>query len=147
MRQLVLFAVVFSLMLAGHAHAAEKKGKVLETKAEKSRGSGKDENVKSDEEPKNSASAKTPAPPSKGGDKSRGVYCTVHIDNHTAYYVRIYVDGIYSGTVPPWGDIYPTAISGATRLYARAVFEDGSYFSWGPRTFDCEDYHTWQLNY
>src|SRR5262245_32615216 len=76
-------------------------------KAAKSRGSSdaKDENIKQDRQP-NDPNAKVEAPPEKGGPKTRGASCRVHVDNRTLYYVDIYTDGSYRGQVSPWGDSY-----------------------------------------
>lgn len=144
-------AVVFSLLTIGlGSPPAEQKGKakskkaVIE-KAQKSRGGGQDENIKSDKET-NDPNAIPPAPPNKGGEKSRGVgACAVFVDNSTGYYIRIYVDGTYRGTISPWGDDYTYTGAGPTRLYAVAVFEDGSRLTWGPRVVDCYSSYSWRL--
>ena len=143
---LLALAVAFGGLFAGLTMAAEKKSKVVEAKAQKSRGEGKDENIKSDAEPKNPTTGGPPAPPDKGGDKSRGAYCQIHVDNHTPLWIKIYVDGYYAGTMPPWGDLYPTAISGGTQLYGRADFVDGTWRFWGPYHFDCDEVYTWRLS-
>ncbi len=128
------------------ATAAQKgKGKVTETHAQKSRGGGADENIKSDSET-NSDSNKMPAPPKKGGARAKGAgACAVVVDNRTAYLIRIYVDGTYRGTISPWGDAYCYTGSGATKLYAVALFDDGSRLTWGPNVVNCGDTYTWRL--
>jgi hypothetical protein len=121
-------------------------GKVVETHAAKSRGTGADANVKRDTSLANSRTARIPAPPRKGGAKTRGEQAgELHVDNRTDLIIRIYVDGDYVGTVGPWGDVYGEYSCRTHTLYARAYFTDGSYSTWGPTTANlCEDY-TWRL--
>lgn len=152
MKTNVLLACAVALSLAAffalpdQAAESPSTGQVVHAKAQKGRGAAKDENIKTEQAPKNPTSGGPPAPPNKGGDKSRGRYCVIHIDNHTRLWIRVFIDGNYMGTVPPWGDIYPITLSGPTRLYARADYDDGTYSYWGPRTVVCEDTYTWQLD-
>lgn len=143
----VVLAAVFLAVAAGApaaAHAAEAaKGKdKIESKSQKARGGGKDENIKSTDIPVNDpAQADKPQP-----EKKRGT-CQVHVDNRVNLWVKVYVDGDFRGMVSPYGDGYTLAISGPTRLYARADFTDGTYSWWGPITTDCPDGQTitWTL--
>jgi hypothetical protein len=65
---------------------------------------------------------KVAAPASKGGAKTRGGYGAVmHIDNHTGYYIDIYVDGDYDGSVSPYGDLYMNEFRGSRRRHLAAV--------------------------
>lgn len=84
-------------------------------------------------------------------DKSRGDvygsdYSDVVIDNWTGYYLDIYVNGNYRGTVAPWEKKVTWAIPGTNSLTAKAVFDDGSYMYWGPRTTYTGYQYTWKLN-
>lgn len=84
-------------------------------------------------------------------DKSRGDlygpnYSDVIIDNWTGYYLDIYVNGNYRGTVSPWDKKTTWAIPGTNKLYAKAVFNDGSYLYWGPKTTYTGYQYSWQLN-
>jgi hypothetical protein len=96
----------------------------------------------------NSTDAKVAPPPSKGGPTAKGPYgtCNVHVDNSTAYYVQFYFNGDLAGVIGPWGDLYPNITPGQAELYARAVFDDGSVLTFGPRQFLCSgsDFH-WTL--
>jgi hypothetical protein len=88
-------------------------------------------------------------PPEKqaAGAASKGSTCQVRFDNRTNLYIATYTDGNSTGTMGPWGDVYTYAIAGATRLYARADFTDGSVTTWGPVMVDCPaggSYH-WRL--
>ncbi|MEO5945247.1 MAG: hypothetical protein ABIP79_00410 [Chitinophagaceae bacterium] len=84
-------------------------------------------------------------------DKSRGDvygpdYSDVVIDNWTGYYLDIYVNGDYRGTVAPWEKKVTWGIPGTNRLYAKAVFDDGSYLYWGPKATYTGYQYTWKLN-
>jgi hypothetical protein len=92
---------------------------------------------------------KAPMPADKGG-KTRGagpLPCGVHIDNRTSWFIRIYVDGDYKGTVNQYGDLTGITGNGPTSVYAVALFDDGSEKYWGPHVFDCEAgaTYTWRL--
>ena len=80
-------------------------------------------------------------------DKSKGDvygadYCDVTIDNWTGYYLDIYIDGSYRGTVAPYDKRVTWAIPGSTKLYAEA---QGTTYYWGPYTFDCSWEYSWKL--
>lgn len=100
------------------------------------RGEEKDPNIK--QELGDIDLTKTPeAPPEKGGNK-RGnqAACEVIIDNYTGWYVQVYVDGSYRGTVAPWGDATYYTTAGETVVYARTpTLSDGSFIYWGPSTY------------
>jgi hypothetical protein len=42
----------------------------------------------------------------KESAKAKGITDTLHVDNHTPYYVRVSVNYVYRGTVAPYGDLY-----------------------------------------
>jgi hypothetical protein len=136
------------LMFVLAAVAQEKKpaappavsGADIETKAAKSRGEGKDENIKNDRRPNDPNAPRVPPPPGKGGEKSRQPYCPLHIDNHTGWIVDCYGDGSYVGSMAAWGDLYFTNLSGGrVILYCTAP---GTPYSWGPVSGSCG---TWTL--
>lgn len=82
----------------------------------------------------------------KEGKDSRGALNYTSFDNYTPWYVRCYIDGVYQGTMSPWGSYsvrLPT--SGRYRLYAKAVFDDGSYSSWGGINRYISGGFTWNL--
>ncbi len=132
---------------AGSAGAGETKGKASNEamdKAQKTRGGGPDENIKS-KSMSNNPNAATPAPPDKGGEKTRG-YCRLHVDNQTPWIIWIYVDGYYVGAASTWGDAYGTYSEGAHKFYAVAEFDDGSRLTFGPRDVGfCGGPYTWTL--
>jgi hypothetical protein len=113
------------------------KQKVVELKATKPTTRGEDPNIKSDTET-NDPNSDLAAPEQKGGAKTRGGgYCEVRFDNRTRWFVKLYVDGIYRGTLSPFGDSIAYTGAGATRVYARADFTDGNYLYWGPSDYSC----------
>jgi hypothetical protein len=110
-------------------------GHVVHTKGVKSRGAATDPNIKRDSLPANHAGTTVPAPPSKGGAKTRGAMSgTLHVDNRTSWIIRIYVDGDYRGTLAPYGDWFANGSCESFVMYAEARFNDGSTTSWGPVT-------------
>jgi hypothetical protein len=140
---LVGATVAFSTPCAAQA---KPKAKTIETKSAQSRGATADPNVKNDDV-KNKPGNEMAAPPSKGGDKSRGAAVgNLHVDNRTPWYIRIYVDGNLRGTLSPWGDWYSWGGCEAYALYAVARFDDGSSRTWGPvqTNGDCGD-QRWTL--
>jgi hypothetical protein len=98
--------------------------------------------------PTNSPDQKIAPPPSKGGPKAKGAWgtCDLHIDNRTGLIVQVFFQGNLVGVVGPWGDLYPNITPGVAELYARAVFDDGSVLTFGPREYRCNgrDF-TWSL--
>jgi hypothetical protein len=139
-----------ALSFAGLAAAQnEQHPKSATTKAEKSRGTAdaKDENIKQDRKA-NDPSSKLEAPPEKGGPKSRGsALCPAHIDNRTRWYIDVYTDGDYRGQVSPFGDLIGWVGCGYTKFYARATFDDGTVFTWGPTSYYVDGTFTWKLGY
>lgn len=149
---LTIACLVFGVLLISTAPSAssqntnssakqeDKSQKVIELKATKApatRGAEPDANIKSDKQT-NDPSAKSEAPSKKGGAATRGGgNCEVRLDNRTNLLIKIYVDGIYRGTLSPYGDGVVYVGVGSTSVYARADFEDGSYLYWGPSTYSC----------
>lgn len=135
----ISIAVTLSMLsLSTHTLGQGKTAKTVEIKS--TRGTikrGADKNIKK-AETANDPKAKIDAPAAKGGGTTRGGGgCRVEIDNSTQWYVKVYVDGIFRGTMDPWGDSYVYVYPGDTTIYARADFTDGSYKYWGPRTSYC----------
>ena len=126
---------------------AAKGKKVEKVHAQKGKGGGgADANIKNDSDA-NDADKQMPAPGNKGGEKSKGQSsCAVIVDNRTGWYVRIYVDGTYRGTIAPWGDSYCYTGAGGTQLYGVATFTSGERFTWGPGVVSCYGSYTWQLH-
>lgn len=146
---LATIVAVPAVMLAPHSLGAQatQKGTVIRVKAAKGRGAGADANVKTDTLPTNQPGKTVPAPPHKGGAKTRGAMTgTLHVDNRTPWIIRIYVDGDYVGNVDRYGDSYGYYGCSVRTLYARALFTDGSTLSWGPSRRDLCDDATWELD-
>lgn len=143
-------AVLMTLALAAGFFAAipvaaQDDAGTTQTKATKAAAGTEDANIKSPGVT-NTMDKPALAPKNKGGDAAAKGTCYVQLDNWTPWYVNYYVDGSYQGTVPPWGELWGSAISGRTRLYARADFDDGTYLYWGPSYFSCFGSHTWRID-
>lgn len=88
----------------------------------------------------------------KSESKTRGDvygpnYSDIIIDNYTNFTIDIYVDGNYRGTIAPWDKRTTWAVPGNTKLYAKALFNDGSYYYWGPDVVVTGYEYTWELHY
>ena len=120
-------------MVMTHSLAAPpKKGENLNTKGVQGKTRGENPNVKNEHE-MNDRTAKPKAPRSKGGTATRGSSTGIfHVDNHTGWYVKIYVDGDYVGTVGPYGDLYRTADVASYTVLGIARFEDSDDLTFGP---------------
>ncbi len=127
------------------AQAAKRQAGVT-SNSTKTRGGSADANVRRDDAPN---ALNKPATPEPTGKNTRGASAVepgqICIDSRVDLYVKIYVDGNFVGTVSPWGDACGYYGSGEHRLYARAVFTDGSYSSWGPVTGDASSGFRWTV--
>jgi hypothetical protein len=139
--------IVFPPISSTTVLAKDKKVKSGQVKAQKSRGEGKDENIKSKSEA-NDPKTLPEAPPAKGGNKTRGTtLAIVTFDNYTAYKIQLFANGEYIGLVPAWGKVYSYATEGNVILYGRADFTSGDVLTWGPTTITLSagDSYTWNL--
>lgn len=136
----VLLFLVLAIVVPGslsRVQGQKTKPKVIELKAQKPTTRGEDPNIKNDKET-NDPNSELAAPEQKGGAKTRGGgYCEVRFDNRTKFFVKLYVDGAYRGTISPYGDGVAYTGAGTTRVYARAVFDSGDYLYWGPNDYSC----------
>ncbi len=110
------------------------------TKIEGERG-GTDANIK-DDSMINTAGAEFAGPKEKagsGGTRGGAGVCKVMLDNRTQLKIKIYVDGSFRGVIAPFGDSVTYTGAGATTVYARAEFDDGSAVYWGPSNYTCYD--------
>ena len=103
-----------------------------------SKGSDTDANIKQGEM-LNDANAPSGMPSAKGGGNSKGAAydCEVQLDNWTAWNVKIYINGYYRGVLSGGGESTLYYTPGQTTVYARADFTDGTYYTWGPKTYTC----------
>ena len=136
----VLLFLVSAIVLSGSlttVQGQKSKPKVIELKAQKPTTRGEDPNIKDDKET-NDPNSQLVAPEQKGGAKTRGGgSCEVRFDNRTRWFVKLYVDGTYRGTISPYGDGVAYTGSGSTRVYGRAQFDNGDYLYWGPNDYSC----------
>jgi hypothetical protein len=136
----VMLITATTIVEANSSQKQKSKAKVTDLKASKgeaSRGGEQDPNIKQGKET-NDPSSQMDAPPAKGGATSRGGgYCEVQFDNRTQWYIKLFVDGSYRGTLSPYGDAVVFVQPGSTAVYARADFDDGTFFRWGPSSYSC----------
>ncbi|WP_443938175.1 hypothetical protein [Pedobacter sp. MW01-1-1] len=132
----IALAVIISLPAAAQQTAKEKKE--VKSNAITKKSAEIDKLVK----PSNT---KTAAAPKTRGDVYGPKYSDIVVKNFTGYYIDIYVDGNYRTTVSPGYSITTWAIPGTTKLYAKAVFSDGSYSYWGPEYPVTGYQYTWSL--
>lgn len=124
----------------------QKKAEKVTQKSEKGSGTADDKNVTATRT-QNSKTSKSTRTTSRGSGQRT---CNIDLNNETGYVIDIYIDGRYRGTMGEFDSNYTTTGSGATRLYARAEFSDGSYLYWGPKDMTCgsnsrDGYFEWTL--
>ena len=125
--------------------AVQKKGGKGSDKAVKGTDSGQDPNVMT-RSAKNNANKPAQAPSTKGGPKAKGGVGIFCVDNRTPWFVDIYLNREYLGTVAPYGDLCRYVYPGTASLYARSDFDDGSYLRWGPKsTVLTNSTYTWTI--
>jgi hypothetical protein len=102
-----------------------------------------DRNIKIDRQA-TPTSVRTQGPQARGGARTRGAWGQVHVESHSGYFLDIYVDGDYAGTVGPYADLTAWATAGGHTLYGRAF---GADWSWGPWQFTVPAgaTYTWRL--
>ncbi len=141
-------AIVASLVCAGtvQAQGAPTRVSGATSTSSRTRGGGGDANVRREEGPNAVSKPATPEPP---GKTTRGLSPVepgfVCVDSRVDLLVKIYVNGAFAGTVSPWGDSCGHYGNGENKLYARAVFTDGSFSSWGPLTADATPGFRWTI--
>ena len=138
---LIAFMAFSFVVLSSNSYCQEK-DTTVEAKITKG-GNGLDKNVKI-AEPKND-----PKSEYKEREKSRTSTITVIVENYTSWYVKVYDDGNYQGTVSPYGKGYFSDYGDIINLYAKAEFDNGTYNFWGPKYIRNDDAYTftWKLSY
>lgn len=141
---LLTVLTVSSLTSISFAQEDGDKELTIKEQSSKSRGGEADENVKQGK-PTNDPSMTT----ERADEKTRASNTKIVVQNYTGWYVDVYNDGYYEGTIGPYQDGYFYDFGDVINLYAKAVFDDGTYIYWGPKYVDNDDYYTytWQLTY
>jgi hypothetical protein len=127
---------------------AAQKGTTIQTKGVQGQANTKDTHINSDSM-ENLPGQKVVAPASKGGPMAKGPGCVLHINNSTAWNVQFYFNGNLTGVIGAYGDYYPSITLGNAQLYARALFTNGTVYTFGPINYDCAingSTYTWTLN-
>lgn len=123
----------FGSTLSTNTFAQDKKPVDLNaTSVEKSR--GENPNIKSQAP----TSDENPMPEP---EKERGSLCMIDFNNNTGYYVEIYVNGYYMGTVAPWGVYAVDAYAGYTTIYC---ITSGGTYEWSSAG-NCDYYFDYNL--
>jgi hypothetical protein len=146
---MIVTALTAAALLGSTALQAQgmKKGNGVSTSGTRSRGAaGADANIRRDDTPN---ALNKPATAEPAGKSTRGASAVepgqICVDSRVDLYVKIYVDGTFVGTVSPWGDSCGYYGDGEHRIYARAVFTDGSSTTWGPVTGDSSSGFKWTI--
>jgi hypothetical protein len=74
-------------------------------------------------------------------EKERGAYCGIDFENYTGYYIDIYVNGYYKGTLGPWANGSVTVYSGYTTIYCITTGGTLEWYDSG----GCDYYFTYKL--
>ena len=136
-----------SLITETEAQSKSERQKKAEKVTDKSsKGSGEDKNV-TQTRGKNSMTNKSTRTKTRGSGQKT---CNIDLINETGYVIDIYIDGKFRGTMGEYDANYTTTGTGATKLYARAEFDDGSFLYWGPKNITCgsnskDGYFEWTL--
>ncbi len=143
MKKQILFA---SLLVMGFGIAANAQPKPLKHETINSKAVVTPDAKAGALKPATNTKGKPAAPTSTRGDVYGADYSDVVIDNWTGYYIDVYVNGNYRGSISPYDKKVTWAIPGTNTLYAKAVFNDGSYLYWGPKVTYTGYQYTWKLN-
>lgn len=138
-----LLMMIGAFVVCSLTVSAQEKDRKQET-IESKRNTEKSTEIESLSKPSNS---KTPvAEPRSRGDVYGADYCDVVVDNYTGWYIDIYVDNEYRGTIAPYDRRVTWAVKGNTKLYGKAEFDDGSYYYWGPSYVEADYEYTLNLH-
>jgi hypothetical protein len=83
--------------------------------------------------------------PPQGKTPAGRASCSITFDNDTDLITKTYIDGVYAGTIRPFGELSASSVPGSTVLYARAEYDDGSADAWGPIRVSCRTKYLWRL--
>lgn len=137
-----LFSFLFLFIISNSVIAqTPKKHKVISSNALKTTDATVDALMK----PANNKAEKSES--ATRGDVYGPNFSDIIIDNYTNFTIDIYVDGNYRGTIAAWDKRTTWAVPGNTKLYAKATFDDGTYYYWGPDVVLTGYEYTWQLHY
>lgn len=141
------FLFLLFVSLSTNSFAQDKETKLIETIGQK--GTGDDPDIKSKSKI-NDPNANMDIPSWKSGEGIKGPGaepCYIICDNWTPWYLDIYVDGIYHGTLAPWEKKWTFTGSGYTKIKGIAEMPSGNYVYWGPEIFYCPKYeeYTWRF--
>jgi|GEM_PF-1113844 len=138
----ILFIVLFALLTIStpsFTQTRQKENTVIESSLIKTSSDEADALVKN-------TNKKIPDKENKSrGDVYGPKYSDIIVNNHTGYIVDIYVDGSYRGTIAAYDKRTTWSVPGATKLYAKTIFDDGTYYYWGPANVKTGYNYKWNL--
>jgi hypothetical protein len=85
--------------------------------------------------------SKAPSTDDNPAPKPKGALCQIDFTNYTGYYVDIYVNGYYKGTVSPWGQYPVDVYAGYTSIYCITA---GGTLEWSNEG-SCDYYFIYEL--
>jgi hypothetical protein len=132
-KNLLVFAFLFAFLMAGALSVNAQSAKVVLKEEVSARGDNPD---LKDKEICNMPDVERPDPTA-----TRGSYCKLTFDNYTGYYVNVWVDGDFRGTLDPYGTSYVKVGSGWTSWYCETT--GGTYF-WKD-SGNCDGDQWWNL--
>ena len=128
---IVLFCFICFIAVNLSTTIAQDKKSVKVTASEVDKSKSENPNIKS----------KAPATDDNPAPKPKGALCQIDFANYTGYYIDIYVNGYYIGTVSPWGTYPVDAYAGYTTIYCITT---GGTFEWS-RQGSCDYYFIYEL--
>ncbi len=84
---------------------------------------------------------KNPMPASFKKGEKEGEDCEIIFDNYTGYFIEVYLDGEYKGTIGDWGTLYVTKNAGYTKVYCITT---GGTKEWEVKG-DCDGNFLWKI--
>lgn len=72
---------------------------------------------------------------------SRGATCGIYFLNDTGFFIEVYVDDYYKGTIDAWGELYTIQPRGYKKVFCVTL---GRTFEW-KADGDCKDAYTFRL--
>jgi len=135
MKRLLIFLALSGFMAFSFSAKAQpqKKQKIMVAKHVEAEKKVKNPNIKT-EAPATDVEMTKPA-------TTRGTSCTVGFTNSTGYYVKVYVDGNYKGTLAPYESGSVTVYSGYTTVYCITT---GGTYDWSAQG-NCDGSYTFDI--
>ena len=140
---MVMMAGVLAAAMAIQTTAQQPRKPDAQTRGEASRG-GADANIKQNRDAAlKDKEAQPLAPDAKTGEKARQRVCKLVFDNYTKFWIDVYADQRYRGTVAPYGELATYVVAGPTVMYG---VSNAAGLTWGPARYNCNTEFWWRLD-